>query len=228
MNKEIKKSMNLYYDERADEYDEIYTQGKGPASISDSNVYKDDVAGVKEAIKKQNIKGIVFDIPCGTAFWMPFYYINAKKIILIDQSEKMLEKAKERARDLNCLSKCQFIRLDAFQINNIKTKASVFFTGFFLSHLTFKEEKQFFMLMKKKIHKNGKIVIVDSIWSDERSKARRKDSIQTRKLNSGETFNIYKKYFTLNDLEQMAKRESLHLNIEYSGKAFFMAVLSIV
>lgn len=105
---------------------------------------------MKESIKKQNFKGVVFDVPCGTAFWMSSYCQNAEKVALTDQSENMLKKAKERAVALNCLPKCQFIKLDAFQIDKIKVKSSVFFTGFFLSHLTLKEEKKFFILMKKK------------------------------------------------------------------------------
>jgi SAM-dependent methyltransferase len=224
--KELKKSMNLYYDERAEEYDEIYTSGTGPASITDPNAYKHDVINVKEFIEKQNFNGVFFDVPCGTAFWMPYYYISVSKIILIDQSENMLKKAKERAVVLDCFSKCQFIKLDAFQIDKIKSKASVFFTGFFLSHLTLKEEMQFFILVKKKIEKNGKIVIVDSTWSDERARTRQKEGRQIRKLNNGVTFNIYKKYFTAGDLYEIAKRESLHINIEYFGKAFFIAFLS--
>ncbi|OFW62654.1 MAG: hypothetical protein A2Z35_02020 [Actinobacteria bacterium RBG_19FT_COMBO_36_27] len=228
MSTELKKSMNLYYDERANEYDEIYTLGAGPASITDPNAYKQDVIKVKESIKKQNFKGVVFDVPCGTAFWMPSYYQNAEKIVLMDQSANMLKKAKERSVALDCLPKCQFIKLDAFQINKTKVKPSVFIIGFFLSHLTLKEEIQFFMLMKKKIEKNGKIVIVDSTWSDERAKTRHKEGKQLRKLNNGVTFNIYKKYFTAGDLKEIAKRESLHINIEYFGKAFFIATLSLV
>src|SRR4030065_584313 len=157
MSTALKKSMNLYYDERANEYDEIYTLGAGPASITDPNVYKQDVIKVKESIKKQNFKGVVFDVPCGTAFWMPSYYQNAEKIVLMDQSANMLKKAKERSVALDCLPKCQFI-----------------------------------------------------------------------KLNNGVTFNIYKKYFTAGDLKEIAKRESLHINIEYFGKAFFIATLSLV
>ena len=156
------------------------------------------------------------------------YYKDAEKIVFIDQSENMLKKAKERAGILGCLPKCQFIKLNAFQINKTKVKPSVFFIGFFLSHLTLKEEKQFFMLMKKKIEKNGKIVIVDSTWSDERARKRSKEGRQIRKLNNGTTFDIYKKYFTAGDLEEIAKRESLHINIEYFGKAFFIATLSLV
>ena len=43
MSMKLKKSTSLYYDERADEYDGIYTLGKGPASISDPNIYKHDL-----------------------------------------------------------------------------------------------------------------------------------------------------------------------------------------
>ena len=48
MSMKLKKSTSLYYDERAREYDGIYTLGKGPASISDPNIYKHDVITVND------------------------------------------------------------------------------------------------------------------------------------------------------------------------------------
>jgi len=225
MNIRVKKSECLYYDKRADEYDEIYTLGRGPASITDPNTYRDDVIKIRESIKKQNIRGMVFDVPCGTAFWMPSYYRNADRMILIDQSANMLKKAKERAGALNCLQRCQFFKIDAFHLGSVKLKPSVYLIGFFLSHLTPEEEIKFFSLIKNKIDRKGKIIILDSTWSEERAKTRNRAGRQLRKLNNGKTFEIYKRYFTREDLKNISKRESLSINIEYFGGAFFAAVL---
>lgn len=220
MNTKIKKSMYQYYDERADEYDELYTLGKGPASITDSTVYRNDVVKIKQSIKKQNIKGIVFDVPSGTGFWMSSYHQKADQIILIDQSARMLKKAKERAKVLDCIHKCQFFKIDAFQLGSIELRPAVYLIGFFISHLTPEEESQFFSLIKNKISREGKIIILDSAWSNKRVKTRKKEGRQVRKLNNGTAFDIYKRYLTKEDLRIMSKRESLNINIEYFGDAF--------
>ena len=43
MDENLKQSMFAYYEERAPEYEEIYTLGKGPASISDPDGSISDV-----------------------------------------------------------------------------------------------------------------------------------------------------------------------------------------
>lgn len=225
MNNYIKESMFSYYDERADEYDELYTFGGGPASITDRNIYKQEVIKIKKSISKQNITGILYDVPCGTAFWMPSYYKNTNQIILIDQSLNMLEKAKERSKSLGCFHKCNFNKLNAFDLNTLKLTPSVLLIGFFLSHLNIREEIRFFSIIKNILYKHGKIIILDSTWSDERAKTRDKEGSQSRKLNNGTEFKIYKKYFTINDIKNIGERELFNVKIEFFGKAFFSAVL---
>ncbi len=52
MNYDTKASMFEYYNERAGEYDEIYTLGTGPSSIPDPQAYKAET-GILAAIAKK-------------------------------------------------------------------------------------------------------------------------------------------------------------------------------
>lgn len=217
---EIKESMNRYYDERANEYDEIYI-GKGPASINDPNSYEKDVQNVLKIIAGIDNKEIVFDLPCGTAFWMPSYYKNSKSIYFFDQSANMLKKAKERAMQLNCIEKCSFCETDVLNIHNFNVKSNFAIVGFFISHLIESEEELFINWLK--CHVNGSIIIIDSTWSDDRLKTRNKSGNQIRKLNDGTEFTIYKKYFDENDIDTFSNKYSLKTELKYFGKTMFVA-----
>jgi len=82
MNEKLKKEIISYYDERAEEYDEIYG-GKGPA-IPDSDAYKNDVTKIKQMVSEFG-RGHLIDIGCGTGFWLPYYAQNCSQITLIEQ-----------------------------------------------------------------------------------------------------------------------------------------------
>lgn len=224
MEKSAKREMNTYYNERASEFDQFYLEGMGPASIKNQELYKNETLELKRIIEREIRGNLIYDICCGTAFWLPSYYKNVDRIILADQSENMVSKAGARAVTLGCQNKCSFHVMDAFSIGKFSKPASAFLIGFFISHLTLEQEKSFFKIMKKMIEPDGKILILDSTWNDEREKVRNREGLQERTLNNGENFTIYKKYFTINDLEQIAERENMTLTVEFFGDTFFAAV----
>ncbi len=226
MDTEVKQEMNTYYNERAQEYDEFYLEGMGPASIDNPGLYKEETQELQKVLGKENLQGTVYDICCGTAFWLPSYYKNTAKILLTDQAENMIGKAKERAFSLGCIEKCSFHVVDAFDIASVseKDKAHTIFSGFFISHLTEEQGMDFFRIMKSLLIENGKIIIFDSTWNEEREKVRIREGLQERILNNGDRFKIYKKYFTEEDLEKLSERENLSLSIQFFGRTFFAAV----
>ena len=95
MSSDIKASMSEYYNERAEEYEEVYTLGKGPASIPDPEAYKAEVNILAEIVRKL-CYGRIIDIGCGTGFWLPYYFSQSSHITLIDQSAQMLSECKKK------------------------------------------------------------------------------------------------------------------------------------
>jgi len=101
--------MMSYYDERAEEYDEIYL-GKGHATI-DPDAYRKDVAKVSEMVSRFG-KGHLIDIACGAGFWLPHYALNCSQITFLDQSARMLSKCKDRVEELGLADVSSFIQGD--------------------------------------------------------------------------------------------------------------------
>jgi cyclopropane fatty-acyl-phospholipid synthase-like methyltransferase len=103
MYQDINESFIDYYNERASEYDDIYL-GKAPGTL-DAQLYEKDIKKVGELCKRFG-SGQSIDIGCGTGFWLSYYAANCKRVILIDQSEKMLSECRTRVDKLGLNDKC--------------------------------------------------------------------------------------------------------------------------
>lgn len=210
-----------YYDERAEEYDEIY-RGLGPA-IPDSKVYKKDVREIIKIISR--FKGrYLIDIGCGTGFWIPYYEKNCDVITLVDNSNKMLSECMKRVNKLGVESKCHFIKGDFFSLNFESHKFDSVIAGFFVSHLFPDMEESFFEKLKCILKQDGVFLFIDSSWSKWRSQYRKKEGLHERILNDGRKFTIYKTYFSEAEIRCIFKKYQFKLISIYFGEAFFAVV----
>ena len=210
-----------YYDERAREYDEIYS-GKGLVNI-DSEFYLEDVNNIGKIIKKIG-NGSLIDIGCGTGFWLPYYARNCSTITLLDQSRKMLLECRKRVVKLKIENKCHIITADFFAKRIKKAIYDCVLIGFFVSHLSFKQEPHFFQKLRLILKPRASIMVVDSAWTRPRMKNRKKEGQQARILNDGRKFTIYKRYFNQRDIEKIFKRYGFKLNYFYLGNVWLAAI----
>jgi ubiquinone/menaquinone biosynthesis C-methylase UbiE len=95
--------------------------------------------------------------------------------------------------------------------------------GFFLSHLDKARERTLFHILEAVLKPGGTLVILDSVWSEERAKTRPKAGRQMRKLNDGRSFDIYKRYFDAADIERFAAEYDVSLSVLHQGRVFFAA-----
>lgn len=211
--------MAQYYDERANEYDELY-EGKGPA-FPDPEAYKNDVERICE-IAHNFGRGRLIDIACGTGFWLPYYASNCAEITLVDQSEEMLEVAQRRASDNSVLDRCRFIRSNYFDVSLNDDCFDSALVGFFVSHLTDTLVQRFFSKLLRILRNDSELLLIDSAWSEERRKYRQKIGIQDRTLNDGKSFKLYKRYFEKSEIVDILSSFGFCVQHCYFGKAFFV------
>ena len=155
------REMMSYYDERAEEYDEIYL-GKGHTTI-DADVYRKDVAKVSEMVSRFG-KGHLIDIACGAGFWLPNYARNCNQITFLDQSARMLSKCKDRVEELGLAHLSSLIQGDFLDVNLEASKYDCALVGFLLSHLTLEQEKTFFRKLEEILKANPQLMFIDSAW----------------------------------------------------------------
>lgn len=218
MDTRLRQSMNEYYDERAAEFDEIYTLGKPPGSVKDPEHYMEEARQLAKIVREQG-RGSLLDIPCGTGYWLQFYAENCSAITLVDQSEKMLGQGREKAREHGVEPISRFLRADALEVPLEDRSFDTVLVGFFLSHITDQQMDLFFEKIRSVLKPAGHLLILDSCWSPFR-KTRPKEGMAQRKLNDGRLFEIYKRYFDRSDFERMAKAYDMEFTIHHEGEIY--------
>jgi ubiquinone/menaquinone biosynthesis C-methylase UbiE len=215
IDKELEKEMLLYYNERAKEHDEVY-RGEGPAIKQYSKQYIRDVAKISEMALGFGNEHLI-DIACGTGFWAPHYAGNCSRITFLDQSEGVLSECKSRVDSLGLAVPRQFVRGNLF---DIELKASAYdcaLVGFLLSHFIEEQEETFFRRLDTILKSSAGLMVIESIWNEQRQKYRRKEGIEKRALNDGRTFRVYKKYFERSEIVSMLERRSFSVKEIYEG-----------
>ena len=215
------REMMSYYDERAEEYDEIYL-GKGHTTI-DADVYRKDVAKVSEMVSRFGKRHLI-DIACGAGFWLPHYARNCSQITFLDQSGRMLSKCKDRVENLGLATTLNFIQGDFLDVNLETSQYDCALVGFFLSHLTSEQEKAFFGRLEEIMKPNPQLMFIDSAWNKKREQYWEREGFQERVLNGGRTFRVYKRYFDKSDVEEMLKRYGFEVISSYIGEALIAVI----
>jgi hypothetical protein len=66
----------------------------------------------------------------------------------------------------------------------------------------------------------GQCLILESAWSAERAAVNAKIERQTRRLNDGTSFEVYKRYCDQDDISRWAQEHGFNPRIEHFGAAF--------
>ncbi len=217
------KEMALYYDERALEYDEIYS-GRGP-SFPDSDAYRKDVRQII-SIAERFGKGSLIDLACGTGFWFPFYSTNCNHITLLDQSKNMLRRCRERVEKTGLAERCTFILGNIFEVELASNSFDSTVIGFLLSHLNQDYELRLFQLLSRIMKPGAEMLLIDSAWSDKRSRYRQKTGLQKRVLNDGREFCVPKNYFGKEEIEELLGKNGFQIRSHFFGDTF-LAVIAV-
>jgi ubiquinone/menaquinone biosynthesis C-methylase UbiE len=225
MDEQLAQEMLQYYDERAEEYDDVY-QGEGPAIRRYADRYQQNTAEVCEIVAGFG-HGHLIDIACGTGFWAPHYAQNCKRFTFVDQSAGMLAECKKRVAGLGLglTGVSRFVQGNVFDIALKPATYDCALVGFLLSHFTPEQEDAFFEKLEEILKPAAQLMIIDSYWSERRQAGgKKREGEQERTLNDGRTFKIYKKYFVESDIEEMLARHQFTCKSLHVGDMFIAAV----
>ena len=220
MEPDLQRSMLRYYDERALEYEEAYVRGTGTASIPDPEVFRRE-ASLLAGVVTRFAHGRIFDLACGTGYWLPHYAGCCSSITLLDQSGKMLDECRKKTEALGVADRCTVVRADVFEHAFDARAHDCALVGFLLSHLTEEQERLVFETLGRTLDASGRFLILDSAWSPERARFNAKIERQERRLNDGTRFEIYKRYCDRQDIAGWADKYRVQLAIEHFGTVFF-------
>jgi 2-polyprenyl-3-methyl-5-hydroxy-6-metoxy-1,4-benzoquinol methylase len=216
----LRQHMLEYYNERAPEYEEAYTLGTGTTSLADPSIFTTE-ATLLANIVHEFVHGRLIDLACGTAYWLPQYASACSRITWFDQSENMLEESRSKVEQLGVGDRCSFRQGDFFDHEFSRGLYDCALVGFFLSHLTEAQEGLFLAALKNMLDpSSGRFLILDSAWSAERARFNAKSERQTKRLNDGTPFEIYKRYIDRQDISGWERKYDVTISIEHFGTAF--------
>jgi ubiquinone/menaquinone biosynthesis C-methylase UbiE len=167
-----------YYDSRAPEYDEWYL-GVGRFLNRERPGWNEELADLIAVIEALPPKPTL-DVACGTGFLTRHL---SGDITGLDQSARMLGTAQAR------MPNATFVRGDAFELPFFDNSFDRVFTGHFYGHLD-DEARIRFLAEARRVA--PELVVVDA--SSEHVAV--SEEMQERILNDGSRWEVYKRYFT--------------------------------
>jgi ubiquinone/menaquinone biosynthesis C-methylase UbiE len=166
-----------YYDQRAPEYDDWYL-GTGLFADHERPGWDDELRTLEWTIAGL-LPARTLDVACGTGFLTRHL---RGEVTGLDQSERMLEIARERVPE------GAFILADAFTLPFSEASFERVFTGHFYGHLREKERERFLGEARRVA---GELVVVDAALRPDREP----EEVQDRILSDGSRHQVYKRYF---------------------------------
>ena len=170
--------MKAYYEARAAEYDELWL-GTGIHGYRDRPGWNEDRDELIAAVAALPPARTV-DVACGTGFLSQHL---RGELVLLDQSPSMLEIASER------IPHARAVRADVPPLPFADKTFERLFTSFFYGHLEEPKRHEFLAEARRVA---GELLIVDAAPRE----GSPRDEWQERVLNDGSRWNVYKRYFS--------------------------------
>jgi ubiquinone/menaquinone biosynthesis C-methylase UbiE len=170
--------VKAYYDRRAPEYDDWW-YGTGRFADRERPGWREERDALERALRELP-PARTLDVACGTGFltrWLP------GEVVGLDQSESMLEIAREQAPEAS------FVRGDALALPFADGSFGRVFTGHFYGHLREAERVRFLAEARRLA---PELVVVDSAMRE----GVEPEGVQTRILEDESAWTVYKRYFT--------------------------------
>jgi ubiquinone/menaquinone biosynthesis C-methylase UbiE len=187
------KTVKTYYDRRAFEYDDWW-RGRGRFADRDRPGWDEEVDVLAELIASLP-PGSTLDVACGTGFLTRHL---RGEVVGLDQSERMLSVARERAPD------ARFVQGDALELPFEDGEFDRVFTSYFYCHLE-EEERERFLAEARRVA--PELVVVASVPGAGDPVERYEERI----LNDGSRWTVFKRVFTGEQLAaELGGGEVLH------------------
>jgi ubiquinone/menaquinone biosynthesis C-methylase UbiE len=174
--------VKAYYDRRAPEYDDWW-YGTGRFADRERPGWREERDALERTLADLP-PARTLDVACGTGFLtrrLP------GSVVGLDQSESMLEIAREQAPEAS------FVRGEALALPFADASFERVFTAHFYGHLQEAERVRFLAEARRVA---GELVVVDSAMRD----GVEREGVQTRILEDDSRWTVFKRYFTAPEL----------------------------
>lgn len=205
IDKTIQEQIN-YYKARASEYDEwFYRIGRYDRGAEINQRWSTEAKIIQNTLQELGKCQSVLELACGTGIWTQELIKIGEKITAVDASEEMIQINRHKLSAIDNVANVDYQQLNLFSWEPQAQYDLVFF-AFWLSHVPPRMLDEFLHKVYQSVKPQGKVFIIDSRFSETSSaknhpSRNEQDINQQRKLNNGQTFEIFKVYYQPDLLE---------------------------
>ena len=202
----MNNDLTAYYAQRAAEYEAIYAKPERQSDLKAAGQILQDLFKDKS----------VLEIACGTGYWTQQIAQTAASVWATDINESVLEIARSKAYPGNHVT---FETADLYQIHPVQT-VDALFGGFIWSHIPLQEMEQFLTQVNRLAGRRNLVVLMDNRYVEgSSSPITNRDDVgntyQTRRLRSGEVFDVLKNFPEPSDFERLLEDKATDLHITW-------------
>jgi SAM-dependent methyltransferase len=216
------ESQKAYYDARAPEYNDWWERkGRYDRGAEATAAWRADIDALDSWLDEFQPSGFVLELACGTGNWTEKLLRYSEDLTAVDASPEMLAQCRARVG----ADHAHFRQADIFGFEPDRQYDVVFF-GFWLSHVPPDRFEEFWTRVRAALKPYGRFFFVDSQYEASSTAAdhvltAKTDTRQTRKLNDGREFEVYKIFYDPDDLSQRLRRLGFQNEVRAS-KRFFL------
>lgn len=197
----LEESQREYYAKRAPIYDAIYNRDRSPGDTGLAGLIRRHFGGLS-----------VLEVACGTAYWTEITAEVAASVLATDVNDPVLQEAKEKPWPRKNV---RFQIADAFSLEGVGGSFNAGLAVQWWSHIPKARRAAFLAAFCSKLEPGSIVVLSDSLYKgDLAAKGLHYnddgDLIHTRKLPSGESFEVIKNLPTedelRNDIDRFGER----------------------
>lgn len=174
--------MREYYDARAAEYDDWYLS-RGFFAGRERPAWAEELTTLERALAALPLAHTL-DVACGTGYLTRHL---PGEIVGLDQSERMIEIARER------VPTATFLQGDAFELPFADGAFERVFTGHFYGHL---DQSERLLFLAEAARVAPELVVCDAALRPDRGR----EETQERILEDGSSWQVYKRFFGAEEL----------------------------
>ncbi len=215
-----------YYRARAGEYDEwFFRRGRYDRGPEHNARWFTEVGEVAASLDAFAPTGEVLELACGTGLWTQQLARHAAHVTGVDASAEVLALNRERitlpkreqvaSPELEGAASATpgrfasppvtWIEADLFAWEPPAAQFDVVFFSFWLSHVPPERFESFWALVRRALRPGGRFFLVDSRYAPSSTAINNPltdpaDTVQTRRLNDGREFEIYKVFYERDSL----------------------------
>jgi SAM-dependent methyltransferase len=196
-----------YYAERAPEYERIYAKPER----------QEDLAKMREFVRKEFAGKHVLEIACGTGYWTQVLAGSAASVCATDINEEVLAIARAKPAIANNPN-VRLVRADAYTLSEVP-RSPACLIAFWWSHIPKGRLAAFLEVVHSKLLAGATVVAMDNCYvASSSTPVHRRDAegneYQLRKLDGGSTHEVLKNFPSEAELRQAVAKYTDNASVE--------------